>query len=409
VIAGVFLPLLLWRLGARLFGPRVGLASAAIGAVYGYFVYYAGALMTEAFYIVAVLWTLDLATAIVQRPDLRLLGHAAAGARPRPSLAVLRAAAPWLRLGFALGLAALLRQLVLLFAPILCAWLVWAAGKPPAGTVRSEVSPTGEGIGLGRRRSALAGLALAMGVVILMVAPWTVRNYRSFGRLVPLNTNAGFAFFWANHPIQGTNFVSILPSAEYQRLIPEPLRGLDEAALDQALLREGLRLVVSDPDRYVRLSASRFKDYFTFWPSSASGTASNLVRVLSFGVCLPLMLYGLWLSATRRARVVLGGQEAGVYLLYAFIVSYSLIHLLSWALIRYRLPVDAVLMAFAAIGAIEMAGHVEAVARRLPRPDTAWLRPPKADAALARASRGAADHTTRGRNARRVAGVRPWS
>ena len=37
-------------------------------------------------------------------------------------------------------------------------------------------------------------------------------------------------------------------------------------------------------------------------------------------------------------------------LLYLFIAVYTVIHLLSWALIRYRLPVDAVLIIFAAYG-----------------------------------------------------------
>jgi hypothetical protein len=34
---------------------------------------------------------------------------------------------------------------------------------------------------------------------------------------------------------------------------------------------------------------------------------------------------------------------------------YTLIHLLSWALIRYRLPVDAVLLIFAALALVDIA------------------------------------------------------
>ena len=103
----------------------------------------------------------------------------------------------------------------------------------------------------------------------MLILPWTIRNYLAFGHLVPLNTNSGYAFFWANHPIHGTRFIAILPDSgpSYQELIPRELRRLDEAALDQALLQEGMRFVTENPGRYLLLSLSRVKDYFMFWPS----------------------------------------------------------------------------------------------------------------------------------------------
>jgi 4-amino-4-deoxy-L-arabinose transferase-like glycosyltransferase len=91
VIAGVLLPWLTWRVGRRVFGDTVGLMAAAISAVYVYFFYYAGALMTETFYIVSILWTMDSAMRI-----------AAAGP------ASFRHWLPWLELGLAMGVAILL-------------------------------------------------------------------------------------------------------------------------------------------------------------------------------------------------------------------------------------------------------------------------------------------------------------
>jgi len=56
---------------------------------------------------------------------------------------------------------------------------------------------------------------------------------------------------------------------------------------------------------------------------------------------LPFMVIGLIRSFrfTDRQRYLL---------LYIFVGIYTVIHLLSWALIRYRLPVDAILIIFAA-------------------------------------------------------------
>ncbi len=72
VFAGVVQTILMWRLGKRLFNPTAGLLAAAFGAVYIYFVYYAGALITETFYITALLWILDIALRI---DDTRTVGR----------------------------------------------------------------------------------------------------------------------------------------------------------------------------------------------------------------------------------------------------------------------------------------------------------------------------------------------
>lgn len=187
-------------------------------------------------------------------------------------------------------------------------------------------------------------------IVALLIAPWTIRNYLAFNQFVPLNTNSGYAFYWGNHPIYGTSFVGILPAdgPSYQELIPVELRDLDEARLDKALLRRGIEIVTADPVRYIRLSLSRSREYFKFWPSLDSSTTSNFARVGSFGLVLPFIIYGFWLTGHR----LLHGhydqkQRQGIFLLILFILFYTVIHLLTWALVRYRLPVDAVLLLFA--------------------------------------------------------------
>ncbi len=84
-----------------------------------------------------------------------------------------------------------------------------------------------------------------------------------------------------------------------------------------------------------------------FWPSADSGLISNISRVLSFGLFLPFMLYGLVRSLVKPFTKL--SLSSPVVLLILFIIVYSMIHLLSWALIRYRLPVDAVAILFAGV------------------------------------------------------------
>jgi hypothetical protein len=157
-----------------------------------------------------------------------------------------------------------------------------------------------------------------------------------------LNSNAGYALFASNNPHLGTDWRNDLVVVP----VPEELAGQNEAQLDRALTQKGIEFILADPERYLRLNLNKSLEYFRFWPSSDSSRISNLNRVLSFGLFLPFMLVGLYLSFSRWRNFVP---------LYLFIAIHTGIHLLTWPAPRYRLPVDAVLMVFAALTFIELA------------------------------------------------------
>ncbi len=302
-LVGVATCLLVYGLARRVFGNRVGLVAAGIAAVYTYFVYYSAALMTESFFMVAALMTLELAHRLVERP------------------AINRAAA----LGLSLGLAALLRQAILPFIPVLLLWLWWE----------------------GRRRLRWQHYLVPLAVLALLIAPWTARNIRVYGRFLLLNSNAGYAFFSSNNPALGTdwspeNSVAILPA---------DLQGKNEAEMDSALMRRGIGFILADPGRYALLTLSRAKEYFKFWPSPGSSLVSNLQRPLSFGLLLPLTIYGLYLARHRL-------RPWALPLLFFAVTAAT--YLLSWPTARYRVPTDACLMPFAAMALIDLSDRLMA-------------------------------------------------
>lgn len=319
-LVAVIHPLLAYLLGKEIFGRSVGLIAAGLTAVYSYFVYYAANLVTEPFYISFVLLVLYLSIRLVRS----LVDQ---DQMARPARQYLLAGA----LGLALAAAVLLRQLFLLFIPFLFLW-IWLS-------VRQK-----------HVRSAVPHLLISSVVIGLIIAPITLYNYQRFNRFVLLNTNAGYAFFWGNHPIYGTHFISILPEemGTYEDLIPDELLHLDEAALDQALLRRGIQFIIDDPVRYALLSLSRVPSYFMFWPSADSGLISNIARVSGFGLFLPFMLFGLFYSFTRLKNEK-AKTASPIALLLLFIIIYTGVHVMTWTLIRYRLPVDAVLVVFAGL------------------------------------------------------------
>ena len=325
VIVGVLQPYLACLIASRIFNRAIGLVAAGLTAIYVYFIYYAGTLMTEPFYITALMASLYLAILLTSRdmekPDIS------------PNRALYGVA---IAFGLSLGIAVLLRQLFILILPFIYAWIFYANRKYPF-------------------RQTLKISIISGAVVLAMILPFTAYNYQRFGDFVLLNTNAGYALFWANHPIHGTHFIPLLPSETYRELIPNNLMNLNEAALDKALLIQGFNFILGDPVRYILLSISRIPAYFVFWPSAGSSLISNFSRVSSFGILLPFMVYGLVRSFTSYRENTFGAFVASpLFLLYSFILIYTGIHILSWTLIRYRLPVDAILLLFAGLAIVEI-------------------------------------------------------
>ena len=277
-------------------GDVAALVAAGIAAVYAYFVLYSASLQSEGIYLVLVAWALLVTVKLAEGPTWQR----------------------WLAWGLAVTLASLFRQVFMPIAVVLFLYIVFKAG----------------------RRVRVAHVALAGLVAAALILPFTVRNYRVFGQFLLLNSSAGQVFWNANHPDLGTDFIgdAMFP-------IPADLESANEAELTKELMRRGWRLVADDPGRFVMLSLDRAATLFMFWPSKESTLISNLSRSFSFLICLPFMIAGLVLSMKEWRRWLL---------LYVFVVAYAGVHIISWAQIRYRMPVDVALIVFAGV-AVEWA------------------------------------------------------
>jgi hypothetical protein len=96
-----------------------------------------------------------------------------------------------------------------------------------------------------------------------------------------------------------------------------------------------------------------------------SGTLSNISRVGSFGLFLPFMLYGLIRPLVRTGRPPRRELLSfPITLLYLYVIVYTAIHILTWAQVRYRIPVDIVLVIFAALALAELVEYVSKLAGR---------------------------------------------
>jgi hypothetical protein len=351
LLGGVLLPWMAFRFARRLFSSQtdeatragsapkrdpqadptraevLGLLTAALAAIYPYFALYAATLMTETFYITALLWSLERALAVRERLTQ--------GRRISVGLAA--------TLGLSLGIAVLLRQSILPWVVVLFGWLLWIGRR------------------MDQSRDVMKALAIIVAPIVLLILPFAIRNYHVYGSFLLLNSNAGYAMYSAQHPMHGTDFQEFAAAP-----VPDDLIGLNEAQMDRELMRRGIGFVTADPQRYLLLSLSRVRAYLDFRPSEASSPVNAVGRVLAFGILIPLMIYGLWLALRAAGGTAHppGKTRAGAFadflttplaLILLFAVFYSILHVMTWAMPRYRLPVDAVLMPFAALALLDLA------------------------------------------------------
>ncbi|MBI5652426.1 MAG: glycosyltransferase family 39 protein [Chloroflexi bacterium] len=291
---------IIFRIGRRLFGEATGLVAAALTAIYAYFIFFNATLMTQTFYILAVLAVVDLTLDVIENPTRR----------------------GWIWLGIAIGIGAVIRQTLLIFSPVLLVWILWNI----------------------RRRIEWRAVLISIAIIAAFILPWTIYNYFTFHDFLLLNSNGGYWFFSSNHPGQGTNF-----NPNFAAPLPAELRGLTEPAIDRALYRQGIDFIFAEPGRFALLTLSRVQDYFWISPSENSTLLSNWGRVLSFTFYLPFMLIGLALSA-RAWRAC-----APLYLYIAFD---TILSLTTWAAPRYRLPSDALLIVFAGLTVVSLVARL---------------------------------------------------
>jgi len=150
---------LIGLLGQRIGGPAVGLAAAAVAAVYPMLFQSDAALMPETLAALLGVALVLLAVWVRDRPDRWWR---------------------WTTLGLVLGLAVMTRAELAVFVPLLLGPLAWRLAQ------RTDA-----------RRSLLAA-GVAVLCLLAVVLPWTVRNWQRFDAFVPVSNNLGSVIRGAN-------------------------------------------------------------------------------------------------------------------------------------------------------------------------------------------------------------------
>ena len=300
-LLGAVAVLLLALVARQAAGPSAGTIAAWIAALYPPLVWLPSYVLSEALYV-------PLAFA-----NVLLLAHAIER-RQQASVS------SWVLVtcGVLGGLAALTRPVHVVFLIVAGVWLL-------------------------RRRHGRWAILLAIGALVV-IAPWTARNYQQHGRLVLIASEGGITFWTGNHPLSpGEGDMAANPAIkrDNQRLRAEH-PGLSAEELEPIYYREALGRIASRPLWWIGLELRKlFYLMVPIGPSYTLHSARYLTATLvSYGVVLPVGCAGL-VMLVRQGR---SPHALGLLLLSAILAS-----LIFFPQERFRIPViDPVLIVGAA-------------------------------------------------------------
>lgn len=324
-----FSAFLLMCLGRYYFRRSVGLLTAAIYAIYPYFVFLTGMLLSETVFIFLLLGCLSFATLFEKTHNKRFLIFSA----------------------IVLGFATLTRSITLFLIIPLGIWF--------AVTNSSHW------------KQRVAHCFTFVLLAFLVILPWTLRNYYTYGHFVLINTGGGTMLWHGNGPeahLRGTILLSekmadnnsgllerktsldlsYNEAQEFIRLHPKDFNfgPYFNYERDQYLLKDLKQYFKKHPGIVV---GNYMKKLVYFWspmipPLTESKFNTSFVRNVASIAYLFVFLFfivGFLMSLSQWKRYLL---------LYLSLLSYVGAIALFTIATRYRVPMDPILILFAALG-----------------------------------------------------------
>jgi hypothetical protein len=207
-----------------------------------------------------------------------------------------------------------------------------------------------------RRAARLSVLrpAMAAGIAILCCVPWTVRNYVVFHRLVPLRSNFPLELYIGNNNNYATRQFVWPPRITKERELLRYFR-IGETAFMEEEKRKAMDFIHAHPRIVLELTATRF---VAFWTGLANpvenfiSTDSWLIRVLLVSNTVAALgaLLGIAVLIRRRSPYALPAA--------AYPLVFPWLYYITHPNLRYRHPIDPVVLLLASVAASAAWGMV---------------------------------------------------
>lgn len=205
------------------------------------------------------------------------------------------------------------------FPPLLIAATAWSAGARP--------------------HKAVAVLLTATGIYAALLSPWWIRNAAVLGTFVPFTTGAAQNLYIGNNadnPDGGVDWTRDVEPKIAERLLAIP----NEVERQREFEKLAVDYIKANPGAFLHVTARKFVRFWNVIPNGEHRTPFySILSAASYGPVLLLAL-ACALRWWRRWRLYLP-----IYLLIGY---FTLVHIVVIAGLRYRLPIEPLLIVMAA-------------------------------------------------------------
>jgi 4-amino-4-deoxy-L-arabinose transferase-like glycosyltransferase len=191
-------------------------------------------------------------------------------------------------------------------------------------------------------KTRVSGLVV-LGVFILVMAPWVIRNAVVFNEFIPLSTTTGYQIYGGHvagatgggegHMRVGVDFT------------PWPVQppGVSDNEWSRRLTAMGLEVYLSDPLLFFERLPRKI---WNMWrPTWGGASFKNWIAI-----------GGVYLLIWTLALVCLLSKKSKAPLLWGFVLYHIAVHALIFGIVRYRIPVEPVLCVLAGQGVMVLLG-----------------------------------------------------
>jgi hypothetical protein len=218
---------------------------------------------------------------------------------------------PWFEFGLLWGVSALNSTSLLAFLPAAGLWAWCRRAK------------------IGRR--SLAGVVLASVVFFTCIAPWLVRNYKTFGKCIFVRDNFGAELRLGNgNGADGTLMLYLDPPHDPYAMMQFQTMG--ELAYIAVRKQQAIAYIKADYARFAELCAKRFVYFWAGPPKATEPPWMNQAKNSLFLAASVLMFWGLGRVLRQRRQ--------GAWLLFWLILLYPAVYYLVYSIPRYRHPIE---------------------------------------------------------------------
>jgi len=314
MFAGSVTVVLTYLMGKKVFRPSVALLGAVMLALYGAGTFYEGQLLME--------WLGTLLNMLLLCVLLWDSGK--------------RRAVRFILAGFLLGLSSLARANILIFAPVVLIWILY---------VEKE-----------EKRLVFAAVFVASALVT--ISPATIHNYAASKDVIPITWNGGMNFYIGNSdeatgafvPINGVDFIRDMNTQGYvERMVG---RDMKPSEVSNYWFARSWKFIRERPGAELKLLFRKTALFFNGF--EVPQIESYEVSKGDYGIFRALFVNSWMLYSLGLTGMIYSVREwRRRFLLYGFIVSYSVSIIAFFVTGRYRIQIAPVMSLFAAFGAAE--------------------------------------------------------